>query len=215
MENGTINLIVENEQDETFIIEIPSSSIQSGVLREILREKVAKNKSNHFYFMYKNKKYTKNDLNETLNFSQGERINLVNTFSPESFTECHFHKNINLSEADKKVEALSGILHLCNLKNIARYIDLNKIKDNEIKEIMKDFKESIKLTGNPQQDIKETLSKKDGKNILTFINFLDKKIKYKDVKDLIYLIDTNQRNQIIDYWNILLEYQDLNKLLKS
>ena len=61
MENGTINLVVENEQDETFIIEIPSSSIQSGVLREILREKVAKNKTIHFYFIYKNKKYTKKE----------------------------------------------------------------------------------------------------------------------------------------------------------
>ena len=114
-----------------------------------------------------------------------------------------------------KIEELSGILHLCNLKNIARYIDLNKIKDNEIKEIMKDFKESIKLTGNPQQDIKETLSKKDGKNILTFINFLDKKIKYKDVKDLINLIDNNQRKQIIDYWSILSECQDFNKLFEE
>ena len=92
---------------------------------------------------------------------------------------------------------------------------MNKIKDNGIKAIMKDFKEGIKLTGNPEQDIKETLCKKDGKNILTFINFLDKKIKYKDVKNLINLIDNNQRKQIIDYWNILSEYQDLNKLFEE
>ena len=63
MENGTISLIVENEQDETFLIEIPSSHIQSGELREILRKQVSKKKSSHFYFIYKNKKYTKNDLN--------------------------------------------------------------------------------------------------------------------------------------------------------
>ena len=215
MENGTINLVVENEQDETFIIEIPSSSIQSGVLRQILKEKVAKNKSNHFYFMYKNKKYTKNDLNETLNFSQGERINLVNTFSPESFTECHFHKNINLSEADMKVEALSGILHLCNLKNIARYIDLKKIKDNTIREIMKDLKEGIELSDNPQTDIKESLTKKDGNNILTFINYLNKKIKNQDVKDLIDLIDDNKREDINAFWSILSKYQDFNILFEK
>ena len=215
MENGTINLIVENEQDETFIIEIPSSSIQSGVLREILQKKVAKNKSSHFYFMYKNKKYTKKDLNETLNFSQGERINLVNTFSPESFTECHFHKNINLSEADMKVEALSGILHLCNLKNIARYIDLKKIKDNTIREIMKDLKEGIELSDNPQTDIKESLTKKDGNNILTFINYLNKKIKNQDIKDLIDLIDNNKRKDIIAFWSILSKYQDFNQLFEK
>ena len=45
MENGAISLIVENEQDETFLIEIPSSSIQSGELREILRKQVAKKKA--------------------------------------------------------------------------------------------------------------------------------------------------------------------------
>ena len=215
MENGTINLVVENEQDETFIIEIPSSSIQSGVLREILQKKVAKNKTNHFYFIYKNKKYTKKELNDTLNFIQGERINLVNTFSPESFTECHFHKNINLSEADKKVEALSGILHLCNLKNIARYIDLKKIKDNTIREIMKDLKEGIELSDNPQTDIKESLTKKDGNNILTFINYLNKKIKNQDVKDLIDLIDDNKREDINAFWSILSKYQDFNILFEK
>ena len=67
----------------------------------------------------------------------------MNTFSQENYTECHFHKNINLSEADMNVEELSGILHLCNLKNIARYIDLKKIKKKEIKEIMKELKEGI------------------------------------------------------------------------
>jgi DNA-binding cell septation regulator SpoVG len=80
---------------------------------------------------------------------------------------------------------------------------------------MADLKEDIELTGNPQRDIKETLSKKDGKNILTFINYLDKKIKYEDVKDLINLIDNKQRKKIIDYWSILSEYQDFNNLFKS
>ena len=216
MENETINLVVENEQDEIFLIEIPSSSIQSGELREILRKQVAKKKSSHFYFIYKNKKYTRNDdLNETLNFSQGERINLVNTFSQESFTKCHFHENINLSEADMKVEELSGILHLCNLKNIARYIDLKKIKDDTIREIMKDLKERIELSDNPQEDIKESLSNKDGNNILTFINYLNKKIKNQDVKDLIDLIDNNQRDDLIAFWSILSKYQDFNQLFEK
>ena len=112
-------------------------------------------------------------------------------------------------------QKLSGILHLCNLKNIARYIDLNKVQNNTIKEIMADLKEDIELTGNPQRDIKETLSKKDGKNILTFINYLDKKIKYEDVKGLINLIDNDQRKQILDYWSILSECQDFNILFEK
>ena len=213
MENEAINLLVENDQDETFLIEIPSSSIKSGELREILRKQVSK--SAHFYFIYKNKKYTKNDLDEILNFTQGEKINLVNTFSQENFTECHFHKNINLSEADKKVEELSGILHLCNLKNIARYIDLKKIKNDTIREIMKDLKEGIELSDNPKEDIKESLKKTDGNNILTFINYLNKKIKNKDVQDLIDLIDDNKRKDIEAFWSILSKYQDFNELFEK
>ena len=53
MEKETINLIVENDEDETFLIEIPSSSIKSGELREILKNKVSKNNNNHFNFIYK------------------------------------------------------------------------------------------------------------------------------------------------------------------
>jgi len=215
MENGSINLIVENENDETFLIEIPSLSIKCRDLREILRKQASKNKSNHFYFIYKNKKYTKNDLDEILNFSQGERINLVNTFCQESFTECHFHINLSLTEADMKVEELSGILHLCNLKNIARYIDLKKIKDDTIREIMKDLKEGIELSDNPQKDIQESLKNKDGNNILTFINYLNKKIKNQDVKDLIDLFDKNQRKDLIGFWSILSKYQDFNKLFEK
>ena len=175
MEEGSINLIVEDNKDETFLIKVPSSSINSGELREILKKQVSK--SDHFYFIYKNKKYTKNDLDEILNLKQGERINLVNTASKENITICNFHKNLNLSEADMKVEELSGILHLCNLKNIARYIDLEKIKDDTIRESMKDLKDGIDLSDDPQEDIKELLTKKDGNNILTFINYLNKKIK--------------------------------------
>ena len=210
-----INLIVETDQDETFLIEIPSSSIKSGELKEILKNQVSKRKSKHFDFIYKNKRYKEKDSDEILTFSQGERIKFINNFSEENFTECHFHENINLSEADMKVEELSGILHLCNLKNIARYIDLKKIKDDTIREIMKDLKEGIELSDNPQEDIKESLTKKDGNNILTFINYLNKKIKNQDVNDLIDLIDSNKRKDIIAFWSILSKYQDFNQLFEK
>ena len=213
MENEEVNLIVETDKDETFLVEVPSSSISSGELREILRNQISK--SQHFYFICKNKKYTKKDLDETLNLSQGERIILVNTFSKESFTECHFHKNAKLDEADMKVEELSGILHLCNLKNIARYIDLKKIKDETIKEIMKDLKEGIVLSDDPKTDIKESLQKKDGNNIMTFINYLDKKIKNEDVKNLVDLFDSNKRKEIIAFWSILSKYQTFNSLFEK
>ena len=213
MENEPINLIVENDKDQTFLIEVPSSTIKSGELREILRKEITK--SQHFYFFCKNIKYTKKDLDEILNLSQGERIYLVITFCQESFTECHFHKNLALEEADMNVEELSGILHLCNLKNIARYIDLKKIKNDTIREIMRDLQGGIELSDDPQKDIKESLSKTDGNNILTFINYLNKKIKHQDVKNLVDLFDQNQRNEIIGFWSVLSKYQDFNKLFEK
>ena len=211
MENGLISLIVETDKDQTFLIEVPSS-IKSGELRELLRKEVTK--SSHFNFYYKNQKYGKKDLNEVLNIEEEEKIYIENTFIEECYI-CHFHKNLNLEESDMKVEELSGILHLCNLKNIARYIDLKKVKDNSIKEIMRDLKEGIELSDNPQTDIKESLKIKDGSNILTFVNYLNKKIKFQDVKDLIKLIDQNRKNEIIGFWSILSKYQEFNKLFEK
>ena len=69
MENESVNLIVENDKDETFLIKVPSSSIKSGDLREILRKQVSKKQNKHFYFIYKKKKYTKNDLDEIIHSS--------------------------------------------------------------------------------------------------------------------------------------------------
>ena len=212
MKNESISLIVENDQDETFIIEVPSS-IKSGELRELLKKEIIKDTK--FYFIYKNKKYKEDNKVEVLNLNDGEKIYLEKTFIQECKIECNFHKNINLNEADMKIEELSGILHLCNLKNIARYIDLSKIKDKTIREIMKDLKEGVQLTDNPQKDIKESLSKKDGNNILTFINYLNKKIKLQDVKNLINLIDNNRRNEIMGCWSVLSKYQDFNKLFEE
>jgi len=213
MNKEPIILIVKNNEDEKFLIQVPYSSIKSGELREILEAQIPKYQ--YFNFIYKNKKYTEKNSDEILNLNQREKIYLVNTFSPEILTECRFHKNLSLDEADMKVEDLSGILHLCNLKNIARYIDLNKIKDDTIKEIMKDLKEGIELSDNPQKDIKESLSKKDGNNILTFINYLNKQIKIKDVKNLIDSIDRNKREEIKAFWSILSKYQDFNQLFEK
>jgi len=211
MENGLISLIVETDKDQTFLIEVPSS-IKSGELREILKKDVAK--TTHFFFVYKNKEYTRENLNEVLNIKEGEKIYLEVTIIQECFI-AHFHKNLNLNEADNKVEELTGILNLCNLKNIARFVDLSKIEDKTIKEIMKELKEGIYLTDNPQKDIKESLSRKDGSNIMTFINYLDKKIKFQEVKDLINSIDSNQRKQLTEYWSVLSKYQDFNKLFEK
>ena len=169
MENGLVSVIVETDKEKTFLIEVPSS-IKHKELRELLKNEITK--TSHFYFVYKNKRYESgNNKEEVIHINEGTKIYLEVTLIPEAFI-AHFHENLNLDEADKKVEELTGILKLCNLKYIAKYIDLEKIKNKEIKEIMKELKEGIYLTDNPQKDIKESLSRKDGSNILTFINYL-------------------------------------------
>ena len=45
-------------------------------------------------------------------------------------------------------------------------------KNNEIREIIKELKEGMKMTDNPQKDIRESLSQTNGNNILTYINYL-------------------------------------------
>ena len=212
MENGLISLLVETDKEKTYLIEVPSS-IKSSQLRELLQREIAK--TPHFFFIYKNKKYEKEDkVDEVLSINKDEKLYLEVTLIEEAFI-AHFHKALNLDEADTKIEELTGILHLCNLKYIAKYIDLTKIKDKTIKEIMKELTDGIYLTNNPQKDIKDSLNRKDGSNILTFINYLDKKIKFQDVKDLINLVDKNQRKQILDYWSVLSKYQEFNKLFEK
>ena len=212
MENGLVSLIVETDKEKKYIVEAPST-IKVKELREILKNEITKN--THFYFICKNKRYERGDEGEeVLHLKDKEKIYLEVTLVQEAFI-AHFHKNLNLDEADRKVVELTGILNLCNLKYIAKYIDLNKIKKKGIKEIMKELTEGIYLTDDPQKDIKESLSRKDGSNILTFINYLDKKIKFQDVKDLINSVDKNQRKQMEDYWSVLSKYQDFNKLFEK
>ena len=143
MENGLISLIVENDKNQTFLIDVPSS-IKCDELRGLLQKEIAKDP--HFYFIYKNKKYPGNekdrkdevyDKNEILHIKEREKLYLEVTIVKECFI-AHFHPNLKSEEGDNKVEELSGILNLCNLKNIASFIDLNKIKNKTIKEIMKE-----------------------------------------------------------------------------
>jgi len=220
MENRLISLIVETDKNQTFLIDVPSS-IKCDELRELLKKEIAKDP--HFYFIYKNKKYPGNkndrkdevyDKNEILHIKEREKLYLEVTIVKECFI-AHFHPNLKSEEGDNKVEELSGILNLCNLKNIASFIDLNKIKNKTIKEIMKELTEGIYLTENPQKDIKDSLSREDGSNILTFINYLDKKIKNQDVKDLINLFDDNQKRRKKEYWSLLSKYQEFNKLFEK
>ena len=203
---------MQDEKEKTYILEV-SKRISYKELKDKVNEKIIKNEYK-FDIIYKNKKYEK--PNEMLNLSQGDKIYIESSVVLECTTECHFHENINLNEADRNVVELSGILQLCLLKYIASLInDLALINNNEIREIIKELKEGVKMTDNPQKDIRESLSQTNGNNILTYINYLKEVISIKEIKNLFKLFDKNKQNKIILYWSILSKYQDFNKLFEK
>ena len=206
-----IELIAQDEKGKTYILEVPKRILYKD-LKAIVKEKIGVKYK--FDIIYKNKEYT--NSNEILNISQGDKIYIENSVSLERNTECNFHKNINLNEADMNVVELSGILQLCLLKYIASIIsDINLIKNDEIRQIIKDLKEGVQMTNNPQKDIRESLSQKNGNNILTYINYLKEVIFTKEIKNIINLFDKIKQKQIIAYWSILSKYQDFNILFEK
>ena len=206
-----IELIVQDEKEKTYILEV-KKTIKYEELKRIVKETIVK--TYKFDLIYKNKKYT--NSNEILYLSQGDKIYIESSVCLESNIECNFHKNVNLNEADMNVVKLSGILELCLLKYIASFINnLNLIKNDEIREIIRELKEGVKMTNNPQKDIYESLSQTNGNNILTYINYLQEVITTKEIKNLIILFDKIKQNQIIAYWSILSKYQDFNILFEK
>ena len=206
-----IDLLIEDENEKTYLLEVPRR-IKYGYLKDMINTKVIK--SYHFNVIFRNKKYE--NLNEIINFNQGDRVFIERTVILENYTECNFYKNINLNEADMKVYELSGILQLCLIKHISRFIsNLNVIQNEEIREIIKELQKGVEMTENPQKDIKESLSQKNGNNILTYINYLNEIITTKVIWTLIFLFDENKQNEIINLWSILSKYQDFNILFEK
>ena len=210
MENE-IDLFILDEKEKTYILQV-SKTISFGDLKEIIKRKIVGN--DHFSIIYKNKKYR--DENEKLNLSQGDRIYIESTVNLERAVECHFHENVKLDEGDMNTVELSGILQLCLLKYIASKInDTSKIQDDEIREIIKELKEGVQMDENPQENIKNSLSQKNGNNILTYINYLKEVISEKVIDDLINLLEQDRQKDIKAFWSILSKYQDFNILFEE
>ena len=105
---------------------------------------------------------------------------------------------------------------LCLLKYIANKInDLNQIKNNEIREIIKELRDGVEMFNNQIEKIRQSLSKKDGNNIFTYINYLNEVISKNEIDNLINLFDLNTQKQITEFWSILSKYQDFNILFEK
>ncbi len=205
-----IDIFLEDELEKLYILQVPKR-IKNKDLIEIIKNKT---KKKNFYVIYKNKKYE--DENEILNLSSGDRIYIEKNIILENATECNFHLNVNLNDDDQTYGDLSGILQLCLLKYIARNLNnLSLIKNSEIRDIIHELKEGVQMTDNPQKDIKESLSQKNGNNILTYMNYIKEVINRNEIDNLINLFDENEKKQIISFWSILSKYQDFNILFEK
>ena len=213
MEDEYIDIIIENEKEQTFILEV-KRSIKCSELKNIIKEKIVRNFK--FDIIFRNKKYKKENLNEILYINPGEKIYIESNISLENYTECVFHKNINLNEADNQVVELSGILQLCLLKYIAMgFNNTSMINDKNIKEIIDELKQGVELKNNPKEDIKSLLNDKNGNNILTYMHYVNAMIKKKHIIYLINLFDKNKQNDIIAFWSILSKYEEFNQLFEK
>ena len=213
MEDDSIDIFVETEDGKNYMLEVPKSINYKDLKEKI---KVLIMNKNKFYLSYKSKKYDTENENETLNLNQGDIIFTVLTTVDENRINTKFHLNPNLDESDMKTENLSGILQICLLEFISKKIDnVEKIKNDEIREIISDLKKDMDLTNNLEEDIIENLSQKYGSNIITYKNFIKEKINDKEINNLIDLVDKNKKNEIMMYWSNLSKYEEFNILFEK
>ena len=138
---------------------------------------------------------------------------MVNTRVDEKY-HAEFHLDPNLYESDMNTCPLTGNLKMFLLKYMSNYININSIKSEEIKDIMIELKNSIKVVENPQKDIQSNLSDKSGSNIIGYNNYVCSIIDDKELDKLMKLIDKNKQNEIIKYWSVLSKYEPFNKLFE-
>ena len=213
MADNQIDIFVQTEEGKKYTLEVPKT-IKYKDLKEKIEKLIIKN--SRFYISYNSKKYDKENNNETLFLSKGDVIYTIITFINECNIKVKFHSNVKLNESDMKKENLSGILQICLLEFIAKKIDnVEKIKNDEIREIISELKKEMDLTNNPEVDIKTNLSQKFGSNIITYKNYLKEKINDKEINNLIALVDKNEQNEIIIYWSQLSKYEDFNLLFEK
>ena len=215
MENSNVDIFIVTKtgnNEKTYLIESPKTISLFDFCKLLGNKKI--NISKDFFIIFRGKKYDKSNMNMIFNFENGDKIELGDFREPEAFF-VKLHTNVNLNEGDMRKEKLTGILRLILLKYISSCIkDINCINSPEIRNIVSELKQGIKLEENPEKDIQSNLSEKNGSNILSYSNYIDEIIKEQDIDNLLNIVGPNMKNQIIKYWSILSKYEEFNKLFQ-
>ena len=111
------------------------------------------------------------------------------------------NNNINYCHQYQNSE-LIGLLKLCLLKEIAKYLDKSQIKKlpETISYIMQILSDGKIEEGNTKETIKNVLKKIEGSNIINFSNYVDE-IMDKDNMNLV--LNLLKRNNISQYVKIM------------
>ena len=207
-----VNVYIENDDGKVVLVECPSKT-NFIKLNKLVKEKNI-SKKNYIYFIIKGSTYDESNKDEIIDLEEGDKIIIKNERTDEASVYTEFHKNVNLNESDGKTIPLTGILKLILIKHIASNIDANKISSNEIKKIILELQKGIKMKDDPQNDIKTNLEQNDGNNILAYSNYVCSIINDNIIYDLLKLVSSIKKNDILKYWSVLSKYEPFNKLFE-
>ena len=211
MENTKVNIFVVDHKKNTYVLEVPENMTYLEFTNLITKKISTINELRNYHAIFKEKNFNKNSFIEKMHFENEDRVIIINERQDESFN-IKFHTNVNLNDSDMKIGKLTGLLRLILIKYISNFIkDINMIKSNDIKEIVSELKEGIKLEESAEKDIQSNLKDKSGSDIIAYSNYVSAIIKDQDIDDLMELIDKNLQNQIYKYWSILTKYEDFNQ----
>ena len=207
-----VEVYIENEKKSVFMVDCPNK-ISYKDLKKLVKSKNITD-INYLYFIVGGNSFDENKEDEIIDLEEGDKITIVNERTDEGGVFTEFHKNVNLNESDGKTIPLTGILKLILIKHIASNIDANKISSNEIKKIILELQKGIEMKDNPQKDIKTNLEQNDGNNILAYSKYACSVINDNIINDLLKLVSSNKKNDILKYWSVLSKYEPFNKLFE-
>ena len=207
-----VEVYIENEKKSVFMVDCPNK-ISYKDLKKLVKSKNITD-INYLYFIVGGNSFDENKEDEIIDLEEGDKIIIMNERTDEGGIFTEFHKNVNLNESDGKTIPLTGILKLILIKYIASNIDANKISSNEIKKIILELQKGIKMKDNPQNDIKTNLEQNDGNNILAYSKYACSVINDNIINDLLKLVSSNKKNDILKYWRVLSKYEPFNKLFE-
>ena len=215
--NNQVEIFVLNSKGQTFMIKTPKK-VTFSQLKQIIKDNKT-DVTNHFYIVFNGITYydkrNKNEPEDIFKFEEGDKITLFNSRIDENYVNAEFHFNPNLNEGDMSTCPLTGNLKIYLLKYISKYININSIKSEEIRNIMKELKENLKVQQDPEKDIQANLQEKNGQNIIDYSNYINSIINDKEIDKLLNLVDKSKKNEIINYWSILSKYESFNKLFEA